>query len=105
MKYITLEELKNRKKILSDRRKEFEKEYEKNKDTEILSASLNGSWIREIDFAIGEINFLIDYCNMKQDNSFKVTFCSKCKKFKNCEIRKNVLNFGFSQCMLYEGAE
>ena len=105
MKYITIEELENRKKILSDRRKEFEKEYEKNKDTEILSASLNGSWIREIDCAIGEINFLIDYCNMKEDSSFKATNCVDCKKFGKCKVRENTLVWGFGHCGLFEQKE
>lgn len=103
MKYITLEELENRKKLLYERKKELEKQAkeEEKKSGQVLN------WFSSncinIDLIISEINFLIDYCNMKQDSSFKVTFCSKCKKFKNCEIRKNTLNFGFSQCMLYEG--
>ncbi len=105
MKYITIEELENRKKILFDRRKEFEEEYEKNKDKEILSASLNGSWIREIDFAIGEINFLIDFCNMKQDSSFKATNCVDCKKFGKCKVREKSLVWGFGHCGLFEQKE
>ena len=105
MKYITIEELENRKKILFDRRKKIEKQLEKDdKDKKFkLTMAFNSSLLHDIDCIIGEISFLIDYCNMKEDSSFKVTFCSKCKKFKNCEIRKNTLNFGFSQCALFEG--
>lgn len=95
MKYITIEELERRKNILQEKLKQAQEEDKKgcigNFEENIVKSHLF------------EVEYLIDYIKMKQDDSFKVTFCSKCKKFKNCEIRKNTLNFGFSQCMLYEG--
>lgn len=71
MKYITIEELENRKKILFDRRKKIEKQLEKDdKDKKFkLTMAFNSSLLHDIDCIIGEISFLIDHCNMKQDSS------------------------------------
>ncbi len=93
MKYITLEELENRKKILSDRRKKIEKQLEKDdKDKEFkLTMAFNSSLLHDIDCIIGEISFLIDYCNMKQEQDTKKSIsCVKCKHFIKCrEYAKN----------------
>lgn len=107
MKYITIEELENRKKILFDRRKKIEKQLEKDdKDKKFkLTMAFNSSLLHDIDCIIGEISFLIDYCNMKEDNSFKATNCVDCKKFGKCKVRENTLCWGFGQCGLFEQKE
>lgn len=108
MKYITIEELENRKKILFDRRKKIEKQLEKDdKDKKFkLTMAFNSSLLHDIDLTIGEINFLIDYCNIKQqDNSFEVTFCVDCKKFGKCKVREKTIVTGFAHCGLFEQKE
>lgn len=107
MKHITIEELENRKKILFDRRKKIEKQLEKDdKDKKFkLTMAFNSSLLHDIDCIIGEISFLIDYCNMKEDNSFKVTHCINCNKYENCKARKDLsvqLRDGLGSCVWFE---
>lgn len=110
MKYITIEELENRKKILLDRRKKIEEQLKKDDKEEKfrLSMAFNQSLLHDIDLAIGEISFLIDYCNMKYDNSFKVTSCIACKKYETCKAREDLrtkLSGLISSCVLFEEKE
>lgn len=94
MKYITLEELENRKKILYDRKKKLEKQAEEDEKKSGQKLNWFSSHCINIDLVISEINFLIDYINMKEESSIKATSCVKCKHFIKCrENSKNSITF------------
>lgn len=110
MKYITIEELENRKKILYERRKKIEKQLKKDDKEEKfrLSLAFNQSLLHDIDLAIGEISFLIDYCNMKEDSSFKAISCITCNKYETCKKKEDLktkLSGLISSCVLFEEKE
>lgn len=98
---------KTGKKFYPTEEKKIEKQLEKDdKDKKFkLTMAFNSSLLHDIDCIIGEINFLIDYCNMKEDSSFKATNCVDCKKFGKCKVRENTLCWGFGQCGLFEQKE
>jgi len=109
MKYITIEELENRKKNLYERKKKLEEEAKSQNEKSGLNFSWADSQCINIDLIIAEINFLIDFCNMKQDTEqedfFKVTFCTQCKKYNDCAVRKRAIFSGLAKCALYEEKE
>lgn len=107
MKYITLEELERRKKILQEKLDKTHNELLKESNDEISKLN-DRNYCNELIYKISEIEYLIDYINMKVDDKKvegqKTKVCVKCKHFIKCrEYYKNtfILNFG-DYCARFE---
>ena len=94
MKYITLEELERRKKILQEKLKQTEEDY-KNSITKDFDVGIAQSHLFEVEY-------LIDYVKMKCEDKTKVDWCCDCKKFDTCKINRVCANGLLEQCALFE---